>query len=139
MAQTRQVIQQRSAGVTPSGKTVVSQTTQVRSPELEEKVAVWSVNRFVYYVVGVLETLLAFRFLLKVMGANPGSPFVAFIYNLSAIFVAPFRGIFRAAVTDGIETRSIFEPATLFAMVVYLIIAVGLVKLIDVLTASDTD
>lgn len=89
-------------------------------------------KRWVYYVLGILETLLAFRLLLKLLGANPGSGFVAFVYNLSQAFVAPFSGIFRSVVSPGIETPSVFEPATLVAMVVYALIAYAIVRIIEI-------
>jgi hypothetical protein len=139
MVQTREVVSERSTGVTPSGKSVVRQRTAVSSPEIENKVTIWSLNRLVYYIAGVIETLLLFRFMLKILGANPGSPFVTFIYSLSGIFVAPFRGIFRTAMAEGIETVSVLEPATLFAFVVYLVLAMGIVALINIVTATDSD
>ena len=139
MAQTREVVRVRSAGVTPSGKSVVRQTTQVSSPEAEDEVAIWSINRLVYYIVGVIETLLVFRFTLKILGANPISPFVSFIYSVSGVFVAPFTGIFHTAVAEGIETVSVLEPATIFAFLVYLVLAVGIVGLVNILTATDSD
>jgi hypothetical protein len=85
-----------------------------------------------YYLFGALEVLLTFRLVLKVAGANLGSPFVNLIYSLSRPFIMPFEGIFRKVATDGIETVSIFEPATLVAIVVYAIMAVGIVKLIRI-------
>lgn len=119
MARTREIIRERS---------VVEDTTTI-----------WSVNRLVYYIAGVIETLLVFRFTLKILGANPGSPFVSFIYSLSGIFTAPFRGIFHSAVTEGIETVSVFEPATLFAFLVYLVLAAGIVELVNIMTATESD
>ncbi len=139
MVQTREVVRERQVGMTPSGKRIERETTAVSSPEAEDVVAVWSLNRLVYYIAGVVETLLAFRFVLKIMGANQGSPFVSFIYTVSGMFVAPFRGIFRSAVTEGIETMSVFEPATLFAVLVYGVLAVGIVKLVNIMTATETD
>lgn len=139
MAQTREIIRERSAGVTPSGKSVVRESTQVSSPEMEDKIAIWSVNRMVYYLTGVIETLLVFRFTLKILGANPVSPFVSFIYTVSGIFVAPFRGIFRTAVNEGIETVSVLEPATIFAFLVYIVLAMGIVGLVNILTATNSD
>jgi hypothetical protein len=136
MAQTQEVIRERSTGVTPGGKSVVREKTAVSSPEAEDRITVWSLNRLVYYIAGVIETLLLFRFMLKILGANPGSPFVSFIYSLSGMFVAPFRGIFRTAVAEGIETSSVFEPATLFAFLVYLVVASGIVQLIKIMTAT---
>ncbi|HTK03700.1 MAG TPA: YggT family protein [Alphaproteobacteria bacterium] len=105
--------------------------------QVEDKVAVWSANRLVYYIAGVIETLLVFRFALKILGANSASPFVSFIYTVSGIFIAPFRGIFHTAVAEGIETVSVLEPATIFAFLVYLVIAAGIVGLINILTANE--
>lgn len=89
-------------------------------------------KRLVYYGLGVLESLLAFRFIFRLLGANPQSVFVAFIYALTRIFLAPFINIFKPFVTEGIETRAVFEPATLIAMIVYGLIAYGIVRLIDI-------
>ena len=49
----------------------------------------------IYYVLGTLEILLAFRLLLKLAGASLSSGFVRMIYGLTSIFVWPFEGIFR--------------------------------------------
>jgi len=86
----------------------------------------------VYYIFGVLEILLAFRLVLKLAGASTTSGFVRFIYDISAIFVLPFQGIFRQAVTQGIETVSVLEPSTLVALIVYAIVAWGIVQLIHI-------
>lgn len=110
---------------------------QTREIEAEEKVTIWSINRLVYYIAEVIETLLLFRFMLKILGANPGSPFVSFIYAISGMFVAPFRGIFHTAVAQGVETSSVFEPATLFGFLVYLVLAMGIVQLINIMTATE--
>ena len=84
----------------------------------------------VYFVFGLLEILLGFRFVLKLLGANPATSFVDFIYNLSSVFVAPFEGIFNASLAKGDVTTSVFEPATLVALIVYVVIAWGIVALI---------
>ena len=89
-------------------------------------------RKIVYYILGVLEVLLAFRLILKLLGANPHSPFVSFIYSVSQAFLTPFNGIFRSTVTKGIEAQSILEPTTIIAMIVYAIIAWGIVKLIEI-------
>lgn len=89
-------------------------------------------KNLVYYILGLLETILLFRLIFMLLGANPGSGFVAFIYSLSRIFLAPFTGIFRAFISPGIETKSVFEPATLIAMAVYALAAYGIVKLLRI-------
>ncbi|MBE0450834.1 MAG: YggT family protein [Clostridia bacterium] len=88
-------------------------------------------RKITYYILGALETLFAFRLIFKVLGANPESTFVNVIYSLTNIFLAPFEGIFRMAVTDGIETQSVLEPQLLIAMISYAVLAWGIVKLIE--------
>lgn len=90
------------------------------------------IKRYLYYGLGILEVILGFRLILRILGANPASGFVSFIYSISSIFLAPFYGIFRSFVTEGIETKSVFEPATLIAMIVYAIIAYGLGRLLEI-------
>lgn len=88
-----------------------------------------TVRKTIYYILGVLEVLLAFRLVFKLLGANPESLFVSWIYSISQIFLIPFIAIFRTATTEGIETGAVLEPATIIAMIVYALIAWGLVKL----------
>jgi hypothetical protein len=137
MAQTQEVVHERAAGVTPSGKSVTVEKTQVTSPEIEDETNIWTLNRFVYYIAGVIETLLVFRFTLKLLGANSVSPFVSFIYGLSGIFEAPFRGIFPNAVNPGLESVSVLEPSSIFAMLVYFVLALGITELIKVMTKTE--
>ena len=89
-------------------------------------------RKIVYYILGVLEILFAFRLIFKLLGANPESTFVSLIYTISGAFLTPFSGIFRAAVNKGIETKSILEPTTIIAMIVYALIAYGIVRLIEI-------
>jgi hypothetical protein len=82
-------------------------------------------TQIVWYITGVLEVLLAFRFLLKLFGANAGAGFTSFVYNFSYVFVSPFLSVFRITQVEG----SVFEWTTILAMLVYLLIAWGIVKL----------
>jgi hypothetical protein len=86
----------------------------------------------VYYVLGVLEILLAFRFLFKVLGANAGSGFVTFLYSVTWIFTAPFHSIFAPYSTAGLSAASVFEPGIIIAMAVYWLIAWGIVRLLKI-------
>lgn len=82
-------------------------------------------TQVVWYILGLLEALLAFRFVLKLLAANSSAGFSSFIYNVSYPFAAPFLNVFRATRVEG----NIFEWTTLLAMLVYLLIAWGIVKL----------
>lgn len=91
-------------------------------------------TQIVWYVLAVLEILLAFRFVLRFLGANPGAGFTHFIYTLSYPFAAPFIAVFRQTVVAG----SVFEWTTLLAMVVYWLIAMGIIKLLTMSRAVST-
>jgi hypothetical protein len=79
-----------------------------------------------YYVLGVLEVILLLRFIFRLLGANEGNSFIMFLYSLSHVFVAPFRGIFSNPV---LSSKSVFEISTLIAMLVYALLAWGIVSL----------
>ncbi len=82
-------------------------------------------TQIVWYVLGLIEVLLAFRLVLKMLEANPSAGFSAFIYGVTYIFTAPFLNVFRITQVGG----SIFEWPTLLAMFVYWVIAFGIIKL----------
>jgi hypothetical protein len=82
-------------------------------------------TQIVWYIVGLLEALLAFRFVLKLLAANPSAGFSSFIYNVSYPFDAPFLNVFNVTKVEG----SVFEWTTLLAMFVYWLIAWGIVRL----------
>ena len=82
-------------------------------------------KRIVYYIGGVIIALIALRFLFLLLGANRGSGFVDFIYDVSSFFVAPFVGIFGEP-TLGV---SYVETSSIVAIVVYALIVVGIGKL----------
>lgn len=83
-------------------------------------------TQIVYYILGIVEILLAFRFVLKLLGANAGAGFTSFVYGITYVFATPFLTVFKSS---QIIAGSIFEWTTLLAMVVYWIIAIGIIKL----------
>lgn len=117
--------------VTTSGNN--NNSTRTR-PEKRDATSYQTAGYFIYLIFGVLDALLVFRFIFKLLGANPSSGFVDFTYNLSAIFIAPFAGIFNTSLANGAVTTSVFEPATLVALIVYALLAWGIVVLIRVIS-----
>jgi uncharacterized protein YggT (Ycf19 family) len=83
------------------------------------------------FVVGVVDILIAARFLGKLLGASAQSAFVSFIYQVTGPLVAPFQGIFG----NGGSKANSFETADLVAIAVYAVIGWGLVMLIRIVTA----
>jgi hypothetical protein len=83
------------------------------------------------FVIGLIDVLVAARFLLKLLGASAQSAFVGVMYTVSTPFVAPFAGIFP----NSGSTTYIFEPAALVAIGVFGLIGWGAVMLIRITTA----
>ena len=84
-------------------------------------------TQIVWYIVGFIEVLLAFRFVLKLLIANPGAGFTSFIYTATQPLAYPFLTVF------GISrpvVGSLFEWTTLLAMFVYWLIGWGITKLL---------
>lgn len=91
-------------------------------------------TQIVWYILGVLEVLLAFRFVLKLLGANPAAGFSSFVYSLSYPFTLPFSSVFGVSQVAG----SIFEWTTVLAMAVYWLLAFGIVKMLTMSKAVTT-
>ena len=82
----------------------------------------------IWWIVGFIDVLIAIRFLLKLLGANP-APFVRFMYDVTWPFVSWFHGIFN---TDQVG-RAVLEPESLVALAVYTLIGWGIVSFIRIM------
>lgn len=83
----------------------------------------------------LIEVILGARLVLKLLGANPANIFVKAIYNITQFFVGLFEGIF-AKVSD--NAKSVFEPATLIAIVVVAVVAWVVLRLMTPRQQSST-
>jgi YGGT family len=129
-AATRDVYQERVSG--PAGDQVVrSEHVSVPSAAARRGADVTRTKQVIYFIFGAINVLLVIRFVLLLLGANEASPFVNLIYGLSRAFVLPFRGIFGAPDLGG----SVFEWATLVGIVVYSLVAYGLVRVVELIYA----
>lgn len=75
----------------------------------------------IYAIGGFIELLVGLRFVLRLLGANPASGFVEWVYTWSTPFVAPFAGIFGqdpVLTGQGVVATSVFDWAALIAFVV---------------------
>lgn len=117
---------QRESYVDPMGNRVENrEEVFVDKNQSRANMRYW-ITRVVYFLLGVLEVIMALRFLFRLLGANRFNGFVMFLYGLSHVFVAPFNGIFN---DQALGTSSVFEVSTLIAMLLYALIAWGLVSL----------
>ena len=90
-----------------------------REPERELRILTFKATQLVWLLFGILETLIALRILLKLIGANPGSPIAVLIYGFTDLFLFPFAGLTVTPAAGGM----ILEISSLFAMLIYALIA----------------
>jgi hypothetical protein len=108
---------------TPTTDTHVTRTAVGGSPS-----GLTIAARAVYLIIGIIEILLIFRFILALLGANRGADFAQFIFELSTPFVAPFMNLFNFQTAYG---SSRIELETLIAMGVYAVLGWIIVALIS--------
>jgi hypothetical protein len=109
-------------------KTSEVETTR-KEPEQERRIFTFKATQLVWLFLGILEALLALRFVLKLIAANPDSPFAVFIYGFTNLFLFPFAGLTVTPSAGGM----VLEIPTLIAMLVYGLIAWAVERIIWVI------
>ena len=94
----------------------------------EKKKTILRFNQIIWYILGFVEVLLIFRFVLKALGANQYIGFTNLIYSITSPLALPFRGILGISASG----NSVLEWSTIIAGIVYLCIAWGLVYFLDI-------
>jgi hypothetical protein len=117
--------------VTPTERTVEAEHVEavVTDPYAQRRGTVYKLRQAIYLLFGIIEGLIAIRFILRVLGANPEAGFAAFIYGITAPFLAPFVGLFGTYRFNG----SVLEWHSLVGILVYALIAWVLAKLVFIL------
>ncbi|MDQ3098921.1 MAG: YggT family protein [bacterium] len=87
----------------------------------------------VYLMLIILESVLALRFIFKLLGADEYNVFIQFLYNMTMIFVVPFQGLFATSAQNTIRVSLYnLEFTTLVAMGIYALLAYIVVRIIDI-------
>ena len=89
------------------------------------------VRRVVVLVFGIILALIALRFILLMLGANNDNGLVSGIYNISEVFVAPFRGIFNLNQYSPNGT-SILDVSAIVAFVGWILIEVLILAILRI-------
>lgn len=89
-----------------------------------------TVQRIIGILFGIIEIVLAFRLIFKLLGANAENGFVQGLYTVTQPVVGLFEGIFNQKSIGTAETMGILEPETLLAMVVIGLVGLVILKLI---------
>ena len=124
------ITETEKTGIDTSGASARQQTSRIQTETSVD--ASTTIQNIVWYILGFVEVLLGLRLVLKLFGANPESSFVDFIYSTTGVLIAPFESIFGVTSTTTGQTRSIFEPSVVVAILVYALIAWGVVKLVTI-------
>jgi len=82
------------------------------------------VEQLIWLVIGVIDGLIGLRVLLKLIAANPDSPFVGFVYNASSLFLWPFASLIASPASGGM----VLEIPALIAMLVYALLGWAVVR-----------
>lgn len=101
----------------------------VENVNLEYRETVYKISQFIWLLFGGLEALIGIRVILMLIGANPGNWFTAFVYQLSELFLWPFRNL----ITNPSFQNMTLEVTSIIAMIVYALLGWIIVRLIWVI------
>ena len=95
----------------------------------EGRVTTFKATQLIWLLLGLLEGVLALRFIFKLIGVNAANAFASLLYKVTDFFVAPFASLTGAPAAGGM----VFEFSTILAMIVYALVGWALVRLAYVL------
>ena len=106
---------------------------EVRTTEHEsgqgQRVATFKATQIIWLLLGLLEASIALRVVFKLIAVNAANPFAKLLYNVTHLFVAPFKSLVGNPASGGM----VLEISSIIAMLVYLLIAWGIERIVHVL------
>ena len=105
---------------------------EVEDASAGRRVFVARLARLIWLLAGILIVLIGIRAGLKLIDANPASGFAAFVYGVTAPFLAPFMGLTASPATG---TGGYLEIPAVIAMFVYALVAWVIVELVTIVLA----
>ena len=100
--------------------------TSRRESGQERRIFSFKLTQWIWLGLGIVETLIALRVVLKLIAANPNSPFAAFIYNVSGVFLFPFAGLVGTPAAGAM----VLEISSIIGMLVYALLAWGIERIV---------
>ncbi len=79
------------------------------------------------FIFGLIEAIIGLRIFLELFGANPYTPFVTWLYEISRTLLYPFQGIFPSPVLKG---GVVLDMSAIVALFIYAFLAYLLSELI---------
>jgi len=121
----REVVETVDPSFAPAG----TQRTGVRTVEYRSNPVV-TIERVIIFIFSVIELLIVLRIVLLLVAAREANAIVAFVYNVSEIFVAPFRGILRIdEVQAGATALDVGAIVALIGWIIIELIVLALVRI----------
>jgi uncharacterized protein YggT (Ycf19 family) len=94
------------------------------------------IEKVLLLIFSLIELVIVLRIVLLLLAARQGNDIVQFVYNLSDLFVAPFRGILRI---DEVQAGlAALDFGAVVALIGWLIIEVVLVAIVRLFRPSAT-
>lgn len=121
--------------VDPATGYVQGQSTEVRRVRYSPS-AGSVIERLIIFIFGLIELLIVARIVLLLVSARESNSIVSFIYNVSDVFVAPFRGIL--GINEVQAGAAAFDVAALVALIGWLIIELIVLGLVRVFRPAAT-
>lgn len=101
-------------------------------PYARRRSALYIMRQAIWLVFGLVEGLIAIRFVLRLLGASPTAGFADLIYGVTAPLVAPFVGLFGTPRFEG----SALEVTSIVAIIIYALLGWALIKVITMLSSE---
>jgi len=119
--------------VTPPTAAAVDQASATAyDPFAARRRNVAKMVQIVWLLFGLIEAVLAIRFILRLLAANPDAPFATFIYNVSDVFLLPFMGLFATPHSGG----AALDLNAIVGIVVYMLVAWLIAKIVWLLAGE---
>lgn len=94
------------------------------------------IERVVIYIFGLIQGLLLLRIVLLLFAAREGNALVGFVYDVSDVLVAPFRGMFALNQISSGETA--LDVAAIVALIGWTIVELLVLGLVRIARPSTT-
>lgn len=115
--------------VTEPGETVVRDRV-VERQVVSSPSPLGVVRRFIVFIFGLIQLLIGLRIVLLLFAARESNDIVAGIYNISDVFVAPFRGILgRNEIQSGATELDVAAIVALIGWTVIELVVLALVRI----------
>ncbi|MBI4079343.1 MAG: YggT family protein [Candidatus Levybacteria bacterium] len=86
-------------------------------------------------VFSVIALMLTLRVILRLLAANPQTPFVTWVYSASDGLISPFRGMFPNL---ALSNTAFFDIVAVVSLVVYAVLFYLLRSLVDAALSAET-